>query len=96
MGVEVRATLPDSLALLTGEGAVLFKTDAVIRCLRRLGGLWRPLGWCLWCIPRPIRDALYDLVAALRHRLFAQPKSACPLLPDPLRDRFLELPDSLG
>jgi predicted DCC family thiol-disulfide oxidoreductase YuxK len=85
---EVRATLPDSLVLLTAEGEVLLRTDAVIRCLLRLGGLWRLFGWSLRCWPRPLRDVLYDLVAAARHRVFAAPKSACPIVPADLRDRF--------
>jgi hypothetical protein len=34
-------------------------------------------------------DAAYDLVARLRHRLFALPPDACPVTPPHLRARFI-------
>ena len=92
----VRANLPDSIVVLTEEGEVMVKTDAVVRCLSRFGGLWRLFAWALRCIPRRLRDSVYDGIAALRHRLFQAPHSACPLVPASLQPRFLDAPDSMG
>ena len=83
------AALPDSLALQTPEGALLVKTAAVARALRALGGPWTLLGRILGGIPQGLSDWGYDQIAAVRHRLFRKPDSACPVLPRDLRDRFL-------
>jgi predicted DCC family thiol-disulfide oxidoreductase YuxK len=56
--------------------------------LARLGGAWGALAVVLRAVPRPVRDAGYDLVARVRHRLFARPPAACPLLPPALAARF--------
>ena len=60
----------------------------MLHILRRLGGVWRLLAGLLALVPVRLRDRLYDGVAAVRHRLFARPESACPLLPPRLRARF--------
>jgi predicted DCC family thiol-disulfide oxidoreductase YuxK len=83
-----REALPDSIVLLTSEGEFLTRTRAVLRCLRRLGGLWRVLSWPLALVPGVVADRGYDLVAAIRHRLFRRPDEACPILPPKLRARF--------
>ena len=84
-----RLALPDSLVLREPEGRLLMRSSAIIALLRRLGGLWRLLGALLWIVPRPLRDFGYDLVAKVRHRLFKTPEGVCPIVPQPLRDRFL-------
>lgn len=80
---------PDSIVLLTNEGALLTRSGATVHILRRLGGMWGVLGAFLRLVPRPLRDAGYDFVARIRHRLFSRPKDACPLIPPALRARFL-------
>lgn len=80
--------LPDSIVVLTDRGEVLTRTDAVVHILRRFGGLWRLLATALAVVPRPVRDAAYDAIAAIRHRLFDKPTAACPILPPDLRQRF--------
>ncbi|MDP6943851.1 MAG: DUF393 domain-containing protein, partial [Myxococcota bacterium] len=80
VSAEVRAGLGDSLVLVTVDGAVHNRSTAVIRCLDRLGGGWRVAGWVMRPFPRGLRDRVYDLVASNRHRLFASPESACPIL----------------
>ncbi|MFT7665503.1 MAG: putative DCC family thiol-disulfide oxidoreductase YuxK, partial [Planctomycetota bacterium] len=57
---EQRASLPDSIALVTADGHLLTRTRAVIAILERLGGLWRALAFALRLLPRPIADAGYD------------------------------------
>jgi predicted DCC family thiol-disulfide oxidoreductase YuxK len=85
---ELQRALPDSLVLVTHEGEALDKSRAVLYALARLGGLWRLLAWCGQALPVALADPLYDAVARVRHRLFAAPEEACPLLPPQLRVRF--------
>jgi predicted DCC family thiol-disulfide oxidoreductase YuxK len=83
-----RDGLPDSIVLVTADGDLLTRSRAVLHALRRLGGLWRVLATILAIVPRAVADLGYDAVAALRHRLFARPDDACPVLPADLRERF--------
>jgi len=86
---EQRDRLPDSVVVLTEQSALLTRSEAVLHLLERIGGPWRVLGWLVLGIPRGWRDAVYDAVARLRHRLFARPAEACPTIPEPWRKRFL-------
>jgi len=83
-----RASLPDSVAIVTAEGELLTRSTAVLRLLDRLGGLWRIFATLGTFIPATVRDALYDGVARIRYNLFAKPSDACPLIPKALRSRF--------
>lgn len=83
------ATLPDSVVVRTADGQVFTRWRAIRWLLARLGGPWRLLGWSLAWLPNRLGDAGYDAVAALRHRLFAPPPDACPLVPPALRPRLL-------
>jgi predicted DCC family thiol-disulfide oxidoreductase YuxK len=83
-----RSALADSIVLVRGDGTLLQRSDAIGRLLLGLGGFWRLLGHALLLVPRPLRDAGYDLVAVVRKRIFAQPKGLCPLLPPSLGARF--------
>jgi predicted DCC family thiol-disulfide oxidoreductase YuxK len=84
-----REALPDSLVLVTDAGTVHVRSEAVMLCLERLGGGWRIASWAMRVFPGPLRDLVYDLVAAGRRRLFAAPTAACPIVPPALRDRFV-------
>ncbi|HEU5042264.1 MAG TPA: DCC1-like thiol-disulfide oxidoreductase family protein, partial [Gemmatimonadales bacterium] len=69
-------------------GAVLTRSDAALRIARYLGGWWH-LVRVAALIPRPVRDAMYDLVARHRHRLLADAPTC--LVPAPeVRARFLD------
>ena len=85
-----RNEFPESLIVYTGSGEVLTRSTASLYLLRRLGGPWRLLGEVLRLFPVGMRDAVYDTIARLRHRLFPAPTEACPLVPPELRSRFLE------
>ena len=82
------AALPDSFVVRTQDGRILTRSTAFIRVANRLGGLWRGIGWLLSLTPAPVRDWVYDRVARFRHKWFAQPKEACPVIPPQLRSRF--------
>jgi predicted DCC family thiol-disulfide oxidoreductase YuxK len=83
-----RAGLPDSIVVLTPEGGLLTRSGAIIHILERIGGPWRLLGGLLGLVPGGMRDAGYDAVARVRHRLFRKPIEACPVMPAELRARF--------
>lgn len=68
---------------------LLTKSSAVLRVLRYLGGIWRPLGILAAVVPRGLRDAVYDLVARHRHRLI-RGAPACVIPTPEERSRFLD------
>jgi len=80
------ATL-NSIVLLDEMGEHRQST-AVVRILRRLGGVWNVAGMLLWLIPRPLRDLGYRAVAASRYRLFGR-KETCRLPSEKEKDCFL-------
>lgn len=79
---EARRDLPDSLVVLTAEGAVLSRSEAILHLLRRLGSPWLAVAATLAWVPVPLRDGIYRLVARLRRR-----REACALVA-PGDDRF--------
>jgi len=83
-----RDRLPDSLVLKTRAGALLTRSAAVLHMLDRLGGAFRVPAALGRLVPRPLADALYDLVARVRFRFFARPPDWCPVVPARLRSRF--------
>ena len=70
---------PLSFLLKDGDG-VCPDSNAILRVLSGLGGVWR-LSAMGWLLPRPLRDAAYRQVARNRYRWFGQ-KAQC-LLPVP-------------
>lgn len=83
---------PNTIVLLESVGSPIerarVRSDAVLAILTGLGGPWR-LAAVLRLIPAFLRDAVYDLVARFRYRIFGR-FDACPLLPSSSRDRFLD------
>ncbi|WP_299322746.1 thiol-disulfide oxidoreductase DCC family protein [Parasphingopyxis sp.] len=73
--------------LLIADGRIYQRSTAVAQIARRLGWPWKA-GAALAIIPRPVRDALYNLVARHRYRLFGR-KAACGIADPALRDRML-------
>jgi predicted DCC family thiol-disulfide oxidoreductase YuxK len=73
--------------LLIEEGTVYRNSDAALRIARRLDGAW-PLLYGFIAVPRPIRDAVYRIIAANRYRWFGK-RDTCRLPTPELRQRFL-------
>lgn len=86
---EVRAELPESIVVVPEGRPPRIRSGATVRMMLRLGGIWRILGLALAAVPRPLRDLAYRGVARVRHRLYARPETACPIVPPDLRERFL-------
>jgi predicted DCC family thiol-disulfide oxidoreductase YuxK len=77
---------PDTNAVIHG-GIAYFKSDAVLTVLGALPG-W---GWVrvLRAVPKPLRDAVYNLVARNRYRIFGKYEEC--FVPDAeLRARVME------
>lgn len=83
-----RDGLPDSVLVLTSSGELLVRSTAAAHVLRRLGGAWALAAGLLLLLPLRLRDAAYDGIAKVRHRLFRKPTDSCPLMPPALRTRF--------
>jgi predicted DCC family thiol-disulfide oxidoreductase YuxK len=85
---DARSSLPDSMVVLTEQGALLVRSDALIHILRRLGGGWRLLGGLMAMVPEGLRNRGYDFVARIRYRVFGQREDLCPVAPPAWRARF--------
>ncbi|MEO8682184.1 MAG: DCC1-like thiol-disulfide oxidoreductase family protein [Vicinamibacterales bacterium] len=75
-----------SIVLIEG-GRVYTKSDASLRIAGRLTAPWHLAAWLLW-IPRPVRDAVYKVVATARHRLAGR-SNACEIPPPEIRSRLI-------
>ena len=80
--------LPDSIVLVLEDGRLLTRSAAALEIASRLGGFWRGLALLGDALPAAPLDGLYDFVARIRKRLFAEPDEACPILPPAMRARF--------
>ena len=73
--------------ILIENGEVSLRSTAVLKIARRLRLPWRWAAVFL-AIPTPIRDAVYRVVAAIRHRI-AGPSNACEIPPPEIRQRLI-------
>jgi predicted DCC family thiol-disulfide oxidoreductase YuxK len=83
-----RARLPDSVVVRTEDGRLLVRSAAIVHILAQLGGGWGILGKIGGLVPRFVLDALYDLVAKTRYRIFGTRDEACPVIPASLRSKL--------
>jgi len=75
-----------SIILIEGE-RIYLRSDAVLRIATRMRAPWKYAGVFLW-VPRPIRDAVYRVVAAIRMRI-AGTSNACEIPPPEIRERLI-------
>jgi predicted DCC family thiol-disulfide oxidoreductase YuxK len=67
---------------------VLARSDAILQVLPKLGGVWK-LAVAVKLLPKVVRDALYNLVAHNRYRIFGK-YDACMLPEERHRKKFLD------
>jgi len=77
---------PDTNAVIHG-GVAYFKSDAALTVVSHLPGWY----WAtaLFAVPKPLRDAVYDVVARNRYRIFGK-YNACFVPDGDLRARVME------
>lgn len=78
---------PHTVVVIDGP-EIRIRSEAALLIAARLRAPWRWLR-ILRCVPKGIRDGLYDFVATRRHRWFPKPDSACPVPDAATRGRFL-------
>ena len=77
----------DTFVLVEGEECRV-RSDAAIAVMRRLPLPWRLLAWLRW-IPKPLRDAVYRVIARNRYQWFGK-RQSCMVPSADERERFLE------
>lgn len=89
---ELRSARPGLAGLgtivLHDEEGLHFKSTAVLRVARALGGVWRLTG-VFFVVPRFLRDIVYDFIARHRYRWFGK-ADFCRIPTPELRSRFLD------
>lgn len=73
--------------VLIEDGVVHRRSTAVLRIARRLPWPWS-MASAFLLVPRPLRDAAYAVVAAVRHRLAGR-SNACEVPPPEIRERLI-------
>ncbi|MDA0378553.1 MAG: thiol-disulfide oxidoreductase DCC family protein [Bacteroidetes bacterium] len=76
----------DSIILIE-DGKVWKASDAVLKAVRHMPGLWPLLG-IFHVVPRPVRDAIYNWIARNRYRWFGK-RESCRIPTPEYRARFL-------
>ncbi|UII32500.1 thiol-disulfide oxidoreductase DCC family protein [Fulvivirga ulvae] len=78
----------NSIVVITKSGKLMDKSDAALHIARQLPGGWKLL-YIFKILPRFIRDAVYDLIAANRYKWFGR-QDACRMPNPELKQRFLD------
>ena len=73
--------------ILIESDRVYQKSDAALRIIRRLNGIW-PVFYTFIILPRGVRDFLYDRIARNRYRIFGT-REKCFIPDRALEERFL-------
>jgi predicted DCC family thiol-disulfide oxidoreductase YuxK len=73
--------------ILIEDGEISLQSTAVLKIARRMTAPWRWFAIFIW-VPRPIRDSLYRMVAAIRHRIAGE-SNACEVPPPEIRERLI-------
>jgi len=83
----------DSLVYVDDSGAYT-RSDGAVRIARHLDAPYR-WAWHTRYVPRPLRDAAYDLLARVRYRVFGK-RDSCLVPTAELEDRFLARSEPTG
>ncbi len=73
--------------VLIEDGKVYLRSTATLRIARHLPIPWRWAAVFLW-VPRPLRDGVYRVVAAVRKRIAGE-SNACEVPPPEIRARMI-------
>ena len=73
--------------ILIEDGHVYLRSTAVLRIARHMGAPWKAAAVFRW-VPLPIRDAVYRVIAAVRHRIAGE-SNACEIPPPEIRARLI-------
>ncbi len=68
---KLESISPNTVVVISTQGAVLVKSNAIIYALRALGGVFR-IFVLAKLVPRFIRDYMYDFIARNRYRFFGK------------------------
>ena len=85
---EYRDTSALKTVIYIKNEEVLTKSSAFLTLMKDLGGIHQT-AIVFWIIPRIVRDALYDFIAANRYAVFGK-KESCYLPSPELEDRFIQ------
>lgn len=77
----------DDSYLFIVEGRGYTMSDGYFALARSLGGLWK-FAFVFRLVPRPLREAVYRMIASNRYSLFGKTE-ACALLSDEQRARLI-------
>jgi len=75
-----------SLILIEGD-RIYLRSDAVLHIAGQMTAPWKFAAVFLW-VPRPVRDAIYRVIASIRHRIAGE-SNACELPPPEIRARLI-------
>ena len=78
----------DSMIWVDADGRAFTRSAAALAIARHVGGGWATLAALARIIPTGLRDAIYDLVARMRYRVFGR-YDVCTVPPTEHRARFL-------
>jgi predicted DCC family thiol-disulfide oxidoreductase YuxK len=73
--------------ILIENGEISLRSTAVLKIAQRMTAPWRWAG-VFMVVPRPLRDAVYRIIAAIRHRLAGE-SNACAVPPPEIRQRLI-------
>ncbi len=79
-----------SIILYIDNEEPLYKSDAVIALLERLGGVWFIMAKIMTLIPKILRDFSYDIVAKIRYKISGKIElQTCTLLSKNYQSKIL-------
>lgn len=73
--------------ILIENDQLYLRSEAVLRIVRHLSAPWKYASVFLW-VPLVLRDPVYRIVAAIRHRI-AGSSNACEVPPPEIRSRLI-------
>lgn len=79
--------MPESVILIK-NGKTYDRSSAALRIAKKLDGLW-PVLYIFLILPKPLRDAVYNLIGRNRYKWFGK-MEACMIPTPEVRSRFLD------